>query len=49
MKLSSLGVPFEADLDTQDCGHGFGYYGRMAEKSISFLANALEHERLRIL
>jgi len=48
MKLSSLGVPFEADLDTQGSGHGFGYYRQMAEKSVSFLVKALEHERLRV-
>ena len=49
MKLSSLGVPFEADLETEGGGHGFGYYGKMAEKTISFLVSALKSERLRIV
>lgn len=48
MKLASLGVPFEADLDTSGGGHGFAYYGRMAEKAVTFLAKALEQERMRI-
>lgn len=49
MKLSSLGVPFEADLETQGGGHGFGYYNVMARKSIDFIANALDRERLRFV
>lgn len=48
MKLSSLGVPFESDLETQAGGHGFGYYCVMAEKALTFIANALERERLRV-
>jgi pimeloyl-ACP methyl ester carboxylesterase len=47
MKLWSLGVPFEADLETTSGGHGFGYYNAMAEKSVSFLVRGLEKERLR--
>ena len=49
MKLSSLGVPFEADLETQSGGHGFEYYSAMAQRAIDFIVNALERERLRIL
>jgi hypothetical protein len=48
MKLSSLGVPFEADLETTAGGHGFGYYNQMAEKAVSFLVRGLEKERLRV-
>lgn len=48
MKLGSLGVPFECDLETVGGGHGFGYYGVMAERAISFITNALERERLRV-
>ena len=48
MKLGSLGVPFEADLETQGGGHGFGYYRVMADKAIDFIANALDRERLRV-
>ena len=36
------------DLATEGGGHGFGYYGVMAEKAIGFIVNALDQERLRI-
>jgi len=49
MKLSSLGVPFECDLETEGGGHGFDYYNRMAEKAVAFLARRLEQERLRLV
>lgn len=49
MKLSSLGVPFECDLDTSAGGHGFEYYNHMAETVIQFLVNRLNSERLRIV
>ena len=49
MKLASLGVPFECDLETEGGGHGFAYYNRMAEKAVTFLAQRLEKERLRLL
>ena len=48
MKLASLGVPFECDLETSAGGHGFGYYNCMAERAIGFLAERLEQERLRL-
>ena len=48
MKLSSLGVPFESDLETQAGGHGFTYYNAMAPKAMNFIAEALDRERLRI-
>ncbi len=48
MKLGSLGVPFETDLETQGGGHGFGYYGKMAERAVGFIVHALERERLRV-
>jgi len=49
MKLSSLGVPFECDLETDNGGHSYQYFCRMAERSITFLAERLERERLRIV
>ena len=49
MKLASLGIPFEADLETEAGGHGFGYYNQMAEQAISFLAERLETERRRLV
>lgn len=48
MKLYSLGVPHECDLETQAGGHGFAYYGHMAERAVGFLAERLEKERLRL-
>lgn len=49
MKLYSLGVPFECDLDTAAGGHGFDYYSHMAPRATRFIAESLEKERLRIL
>ena len=49
MKLSSVGVPHECDLETTGGGHGFDYYNQMAEKAVGFIANALDRERLRIV
>jgi S-formylglutathione hydrolase FrmB len=48
MKLWSLGVPHEYDLDTTGGGHGFEYYNRMAERAVGFLASKLDEERRRI-
>lgn len=49
MKLSSLGIPHEHDLETEGGGHGFHYYSQMAERAVSFLADRLERERLRVV
>jgi poly(3-hydroxybutyrate) depolymerase len=49
MKLSSLGVPFECDLETQAGGHSFEYASHMAERAVTFIAERLEKERLRIV
>jgi S-formylglutathione hydrolase len=48
MKLYSLGVPFECDLETAG-GHGWTYYEQMAEPAIRFLYERLERERMRIV
>jgi S-formylglutathione hydrolase FrmB len=48
MKLYSLGVPYEADLETTGGGHSWAYYERMAEPATSFIAERLERERLRV-
>lgn len=48
MKLWSLGIPHECDLETTGGGHGFEYYDRMAKKAIGFLAERLDKERLRL-
>jgi len=49
MKLWSLGVPFEYDLETTAGGHGFEYACHMAERVVGFLAERLEQERLRVV
>jgi S-formylglutathione hydrolase FrmB len=48
MKLYSLGVPYEADLDTSGGGHSWEYYERMAAPALAFIADRLERERLRV-
>ena len=49
MKLWSLGVPFECDLETIAGGHSFEYASHMAPRAIGFLAERLERERLRVV
>jgi S-formylglutathione hydrolase FrmB len=48
MKLWSLGVPHECDLETTGGGHSFDYYSRMAERAIGYLATKLDEERRRV-
>jgi S-formylglutathione hydrolase FrmB len=48
MKLYSLGVPYEADLETSGGGHSWEYYERMAEPAMRFIADRLERERVRV-
>jgi S-formylglutathione hydrolase FrmB len=48
MKLAALGIPHEVDLETTGGGHGFEYYGRMAERALGFIDQRLESERLRV-
>jgi|CXWL01.1.fsa_nt_gi S-formylglutathione hydrolase FrmB len=47
MKLYSLGVPHECDLDTTGGGHSFEYYSLMAERAVKFIAERLDQERRR--
>jgi S-formylglutathione hydrolase FrmB len=47
MKLSALGIMHECDLETTGGGHGWAYFERMAPRAVQFLADRLEHERLR--
>jgi len=49
MKLYSLGVPHECDLETSDGGHSWEYFEAMAERAIGFLVERLEQERLRVI
>ncbi|MGV3606660.1 MAG: alpha/beta hydrolase-fold protein [Planctomycetaceae bacterium] len=48
MKLWSLGVPYECDLESSGGGHSFTYYEKMAPQAIQFLVDRLGKERLRI-
>lgn len=48
MKLYSLGIMHECDLETTAGGHGWSYYNVMAPKAIDFIAARLEQERLRL-
>jgi pimeloyl-ACP methyl ester carboxylesterase len=49
MKLASLGVPFECDLETEAGGHSFAYARHMAPRVVGFLAERLDQERRRIV
>jgi S-formylglutathione hydrolase FrmB len=49
MKLRSLGVPFECDLETEAGEHSFDYACHMAPRAVGFIAQRLEQERLRIV
>lgn len=48
MKLYSLGVPHECDLETLAGGHSWEYVEHMAERAVGFVAERLEQERLRV-
>jgi pimeloyl-ACP methyl ester carboxylesterase len=49
MKLSSMGISHECDLQTSAGGHGWGYYDHMAPAAVEFIVSRLERERLRIV
>ena len=49
MKLYSLGIPHECDLETEAGGHGFEYYDHMAERAIGFIVQRLQQERARVV
>jgi pimeloyl-ACP methyl ester carboxylesterase len=49
MKLWSLGVPFECDLQTEAGGHSFTYASHMAPRAVKFLADKLDQERRRVV
>lgn len=42
MKLSSMGLPFEVDLQTSAGGHSWDYFNHMAERAVTFVAQRLE-------
>lgn len=47
-KLSSTGIPFDADLTTSHGGHSWEYFDFMAPKVMQFVAERLEKESLRV-
>ena len=47
MKLWSLGVPYQCDLETAG-GHNWEYYVAMADVAVQFIVESLESERLRV-
>lgn len=49
MKLFSLGVPHECDLETQAGGHTWKYVTRMTDPAFDFLLKSLEQERMRMV
>lgn len=49
MKLYSLGIPHDTDLESTAGGHGWQYYNHMAPAAIRFIVERLERERLRIV
>ncbi len=48
MKLSSIGIMHECDLETSAGGHSWDYYNHMAPQAVGHLNAALEQERLRV-
>lgn len=48
MKLFSLGVPHEHDLETSAGGHNWQYVEHMAERAVGFVVERLEQERKRV-
>jgi S-formylglutathione hydrolase FrmB len=49
MKLYSLGIPHETDLESTSGGHGWKYYDHMAPAVMRFIVERLQRERLRIV
>jgi S-formylglutathione hydrolase len=48
-KLNALGVTHEIDFETQAGGHSWHYFDNMADRTIRFLAAALEQQSRRLL
>lgn len=48
MKLGSMGIPFEADLETSAGGVAPDYVAMQAERAVAFVIRGLEKERLRV-
>jgi S-formylglutathione hydrolase len=48
MKLSSMGIPHEFDLETSAGGHGWEYYSQMFGPALEFVIAGLESERQRL-
>ncbi len=49
MKLYSLGIPYECDLETSAGGHSWSYYNHMLPNVFAFMLKRLEQERQRVI
>ncbi|MGI9458246.1 MAG: alpha/beta hydrolase-fold protein [Aeoliella sp.] len=49
MKLQSIGVPYECDLETEAGGHSWEYFSTMLPRCMDFIAERLEQDRRRIV
>ncbi|MGH7139861.1 MAG: alpha/beta hydrolase-fold protein [Pirellulales bacterium] len=48
MKLSALGIPHDADLETSAAGQGSDYAERMAPRAAAYIVERLDRERRRV-
>lgn len=48
-KLTALGIPHTADLDTRAGGHTWPYFDKMAEPALRFVVDGLTQESRRLL
>jgi len=48
MKLSSMGIPFEADFETSAGGHSWEYFDVMAPRVMAFVADRLEKTQRKL-
>ena len=49
MKLFSLGVPHECQLEHEAGGHSWQYFEVMAQQALAFAAERLDQEERRIV
>lgn len=47
-KMSSSGIPYEADFTTSHGGHSWEYFNHVAPRVMAFLKDGLERERVRL-
>jgi S-formylglutathione hydrolase len=47
-KMSSTGIPFDADFKTSQGGHSWSYFNHMAPRVVKYLAESLDAEQRRL-